>query len=233
MTPEIAVLYEHLHVGNPGDVEFYVEQSDGAQSVLELGAGYGRVLAQLAHLPRAVGLDIDPAIAARSKQPVIIGDMRDFDLDERFDRIFAPYSTMWCLLGDDKRRCFECVKKHLAPGGRFVFDVWAADEMHDTTDAEDRPLEYATTIETDRKWEVYELDRYDQTEQRIDVTYVFEPAFGEPVEQTIRQHYLTSGQLRGLLEACGFSVRLYGDFDKRPFEYDGDRLIVEATADPG
>lgn len=232
MTPEIAVLYEHLHVGNPGDVEFYVEQAAGAKSVLELGAGYGRVLTKLANVPRAVGLDIDPAIAERSSLPVLIGDMRDFDLGERFERIFAPYSTMWCLLGDDKRRCFESVKKHLAPGGRFVFDVWAADEMHDVTDAEDRPLEYATTIETDQQWVVYELDRYDQPAQRIDVTYVFEPEHGDPVEHTIRQHYLTSRQLQAMLEACGFAVRLYGDFDKRPFAYDGDRLIVEATVDP-
>ncbi len=66
-----ARLYELLHVGNPGDVEFYVQQSEGASSVLELGAGFGRILSQLTHLPRAVGLDIDSDISALSPVPVL------------------------------------------------------------------------------------------------------------------------------------------------------------------
>jgi tRNA G46 methylase TrmB len=49
LTPALAAeLYRLTHRGNPGDVGFYRKLCSGVQSVLELGCGYGRLLAALA-----------------------------------------------------------------------------------------------------------------------------------------------------------------------------------------
>ena len=42
-----AELYELLHSGTPGDLAFYRKWCRGADNVLELGCGYGRVLCAL------------------------------------------------------------------------------------------------------------------------------------------------------------------------------------------
>src|SRR5690606_530735 len=132
-------LYRELHRGTEGDVDFYRRVVTGARTVLELGAGEGRVARVLAR----DGLDvtaleisqeaIDGGRAAPSGEWVPWGreSMDRFDLGRRFDRVIAPYNAVYCLTtADAQRACFECVARHLEPGGYFVFDAWSAEAFH-------------------------------------------------------------------------------------------------------
>src|SRR5439155_232363 len=53
------------------------------------------------------------------------GDMRSFDLGETFDFVFiATNSLLHLHESSDIVSCFQAVRRHLNPGGRFVFDVF-------------------------------------------------------------------------------------------------------------
>jgi SAM-dependent methyltransferase len=53
------------------------------------------------------------------------GDMREFDLHRTFDLVFiAANSLLHLHEANDLVRCFRSVRRHLAPGARFIFDVF-------------------------------------------------------------------------------------------------------------
>ena len=53
-----------------------------------------------------------------------VGDMRNFNLKQRFDLITCLYDSLNYLTEpSDVQLFFDCVKAHLQPGGAFIFDV--------------------------------------------------------------------------------------------------------------
>jgi SAM-dependent methyltransferase len=53
------------------------------------------------------------------------GDMRAFDLGRTFDFVFITANSLLHLHeAEDLVSCFRSVRRHLAPGARFVFDVF-------------------------------------------------------------------------------------------------------------
>jgi SAM-dependent methyltransferase len=53
------------------------------------------------------------------------GDMRAFDLGGAFDFVFiAANSLLHLHEAEELVSCFRSVRRHLAPGARFVFDVF-------------------------------------------------------------------------------------------------------------
>jgi len=57
--------------------------------------------------------------------PLHQGDMRDFDLGRTFDLVFiAANSLLHLHEAEDLVNCFRSVRRHLAPGARFIFDVF-------------------------------------------------------------------------------------------------------------
>ncbi|MEQ9504367.1 MAG: class I SAM-dependent methyltransferase [Deltaproteobacteria bacterium] len=231
-----AELYARLHRGTAGDVDFYRRHATGA--VLEIGAGFGRVTAAVADgadVDRVVGLDIDPALLAmapaHAKVTYVQGDARTFDLDGPFDRIFAPHGVLWCLLDDRAvSACFEAVARHLAPGGLFVFDVWAADELHaegDPEDVDSEHLDHVATLDGEPPLDVLERSTWDKASQRLDVTYLYVDGDEQVVgEGTIHQRYLLVDQLRAHLDRARLElVELFGDFAGAPYDGTNDHLI--------
>src|SRR5690606_14496409 len=103
--PYPARFYAALHRGTPGDLDHYQRVCQSASSVLELGCGYGRVVAALAAPGRVVvGVEQDPELlamardalaplskAAQAGVELVRGDMRTVSLDRRFDRVLIPF----------------------------------------------------------------------------------------------------------------------------------------------
>jgi SAM-dependent methyltransferase len=150
-------LYAALHVGTPGDVEFYLRACQGARKVLEYGCGAGRIAIELAERGHTViGVDLDAALlqlarerkSAREAQlgralPVefVEGDMTMFS-KRGCDRVIIPYSALWCLIGTDaKRKCLAKARASLGRDGQLVFDVYDADVMSDDTMSDDQTLD--------------------------------------------------------------------------------------------
>lgn len=242
-----AQLYALTHRGNPGDVAHYVQVCRGARSVLELGCGYGRLLSALAEPRRAVcGLELDAAflrlcrdnVAAlperrRRGVTLVRGDMRDFDLERRFERVILPYNALYCLLtAADVARCLRAVRRALTPGGTFAFDVWNADELdvRDLRDAQDdEPL--TRVIHEGGSFSVFERCTVPRARDRLDVTYTYVPnGAGKARQQTLRQRFYRSPQLLSLLERAGFDVvAKHGSFVGTRFGSRSPRFVVTAT----
>jgi SAM-dependent methyltransferase len=115
-----------------GYVEFWLSQARiRGGPILELGCGTGKLSIPLAQAGFSVaGLDNSPALLqfAASKSGDVIwiaGDMRSFDLNERFALIMLPSNNLGHLhTPEDFASCISSAKRHLKPGGAFVIDVF-------------------------------------------------------------------------------------------------------------
>lgn len=242
-----ARLYALTHRGNPGDVAHYVQVCQGARSVLELGCGYGRLLSALAEPRRALcGLELDAAFLRLCKETVsalperrrrgvslVRADMRTFRVEQLYERVILPYNALYCLLtAADVSRCFRAVRRALAPGGSFTFDVWNADGLDVSQLRESQADEPLTRVDhAGRSWSVFERCTVPRARDRLDVTYTYVPAgSGRAREQTLQQRYYRSSELLGLLERAGFDVvRKLGSFGGTRFGARSARLVITAA----
>jgi SAM-dependent methyltransferase len=244
-----AELYELTHCGNPGDTAFYREACRGARSVLELGSGSGRMLLALADAKRRLtGLELDPELLALAKRNLralppakrnalrlVAGDMRDFELSERFERALLPYNALYCLLN---RRaalaCFRAARRVLAPGGKFLLDVWNSGpfQRRSSRSSADETEPVVTLEHAGRTWDVFERSSVRRARQRLNVTYTYLPREGGPTYQIpIAQRYYSTAEVMELLARAGFVVEArYGDFSRGRFSARSQHLIVSARA---
>ena len=223
--PYPAELYAALQLGNPGDLDFYRARCRGADSVLELGCGYGRVLEALASEGLQItGLDTSRELLALAearlqrvdgnKGALVLGDMRRFAFDQKFDRILIPYSGLFCLTSQsDVEACLQNIASHLTPAGQFIFDAYSADNFHD-----------------DPEQDVTEQSQWWREEQRMDVVYVHEPREGgHTIAAPLQHRYLLSRQIEPLLNRAGLDlVSLDGDYQGTPFTPEADLIVVVA-----
>jgi SAM-dependent methyltransferase len=245
-----AELYALTHRGNAGDVAFYQRVCRGAQSVLELGSGYGRISGALAQAKRRViGLELDPEMISLARRDLrrlpapkrravhwLNGDMRDFELSAPVERVLLPYNALYCLLTKkDALACFRAARRALVAGGGLVLDVWNAEPFHRTasvraTADEREPI--VTLRHAGQTWDVFERSRVRRAQQRLDVDYEYVPRKRVPgSEISIAQRYYLADEIDGLLMRAGFAVQArFGDFSGRRFSARSPQLIVLARA---
>ncbi len=245
-----AELYALVHRGTDGDEAFYAELARGKR-VLELGAGYGRLLPALTDsASRYVGIEHDPGMLAaaerarlalrseqRERAALVRADMRDFALQEEFDRILIPHSGLWCLGGSSEvARCLDRVLAHLAPDGQLILDAYHADPFHEHSAPEDVPEDHEDLVaEVEHggvAYRVLERSSWDRDAQRMVVTYRYAPgagADGEEHEGAIVHSYLLCDQLATVMVNAGLeSLRFAGDFTGTPLDDDDDLMVVVA-----
>jgi SAM-dependent methyltransferase len=248
-----AELYALVHRGTPGDLAFYARACGGARAVLELGCGFGRLLPALSGIVDSyVGLDCDAGLLrmarreraalgapARAKVKLRRGDMRAFDMPERFDRILIPHSGLFCLQSDaDVLACLRCARAHLRDGGELVLDSYAADGFHQCSRPSDLSAKteewLARVVMAAVEYDVYERSRWDRRRQRLSVTYRHVPHGGGHVREGVIEHrYLVHAQLRALLERAGFVVvEQRGGFRSQRLSRRSELIVVRARSRP-
>ena len=131
-----ARLYDLMFPGGGPAVGFYRAEADRQGGpVLELGCGTGHKLIPIASGGHpCVGLDLSSGMLAEARRKAgergvavewVRGDMRAFDLGRTFDFVFITANSLLHLHeAGDLVNCFRSVRRHLAPGARFVFDVF-------------------------------------------------------------------------------------------------------------
>ncbi|MCJ7724601.1 MAG: class I SAM-dependent methyltransferase [Anaerolineales bacterium] len=107
------------------------------QSILDLGCGTGNHSIPLARCGYEVhGVDLSENMLAHAvektqkeiiKYPPVFsqGDIRSVDLGKQFDAALMMFAVLgYQLTNDDVLAALRTVRKHLKPGGLFIFDVW-------------------------------------------------------------------------------------------------------------
>jgi 2-polyprenyl-3-methyl-5-hydroxy-6-metoxy-1,4-benzoquinol methylase len=117
-------------------LNFYRRQvTSYGEPVLELACGSGRLTIPLASEGvNITGMDISEemlnlAKLKASKVEVNIrflqGDMRSFDLGEKFKFIFIPVQSLSHLhTREEIESCFACMRRHLAGEGRILIELF-------------------------------------------------------------------------------------------------------------
>lgn len=243
---EDAVYYDYTYRQRRDDVAFYTRLARQHRGpVLELGIGSGRVGIAIAQTgAEVVGVDPSAPMLTRAKEraqslgvenlTLCQGDMRSLALGRRFGLVIAPFNALLHLYEpDDFRRCFESVRAHLAPGGRFVFDVRVPS-----------PAELARNPERWYKCRgfvhprlgvkvaYYERFFYDPIKQVQYVTMRFEPEGAQgPFEVLLTQRQIFPNELRALLALGGLKmVKRWGDFSGRPLGPDDIEMVLECVS---
>jgi SAM-dependent methyltransferase len=129
-------LYDALLPVPPEYLNFYDELARSHPGpVLELACGTGQIIVPISHkASRAVGLDNSPRMLTAARQRAsaeearvdfVEGDMRAFDLGERFSLIFIARSSLLHILEVEHfSALFSSVRRHLTGNGVFAFDIF-------------------------------------------------------------------------------------------------------------
>jgi SAM-dependent methyltransferase len=248
-----ARLYSLTHRGTSGDVDFYVAQASGADSVLELGCGSGRILTALAQAAESagghtqiVGLDNDPDALRLAKTALgddaatlVEADMRSFQLDRQFDRIFIPYNSLYALLTDeDMVACLTTAASHLTPSGRIVFDgyiVADGDELESESADTEREFEHlASIIDAGTRIHVFETERPSGRRYGYDAVYRYQLVYAsgarDEVDITIQHHYIPASHLPSILAQSGLrALSVFGNFYGSPLGDESPIMVVESV----
>ncbi|ELY74679.1 class I SAM-dependent methyltransferase [Natrinema pallidum] len=179
-----ADVYDVVYEGKNADVDFYLDFAlDADGPVLEIGCGTGRVYLELLSAEvDAYGIDISaPMLSVLREQAkkrelvpqVWQADMRDFSANQTFDRIIVPFRTFLLNLTiDDQLATLQCIRDHLAPGGKLAFNMFVPDpEIIATQYGTEMELELErdeltyTIVQTYRL--VDEIERYMQLDREL------------------------------------------------------------------
>lgn len=102
----------------------------GARTLLDVACGTGCHLEHLRSWYEVEGLDREPTLLAIARKrlpevPLHEGDMRDFDLGERFDAVTCLFSAIGHVGSTDElRAAVRAMANHLADGGVLVVEPW-------------------------------------------------------------------------------------------------------------
>jgi len=250
--PSLPELFDLDYGGFEDDFSFYENLARRCERpILELGAGTGRAALPLARAGFEVwGIEISEAMLDRAllkagasppaRLHLLPGDMRDFQLEQAFDLIFAGLGAFHHLItADDQRACLRCVERHLAPGGLFVCDLrsllhsdWEPGDsvplLHDWTRA------LPATGETVTKLRSVRVDRAQQVQHE---THLYDCLAADGsvhrVVSEVDLRFTTRYEMEGLLREAGLQLgQVYGDFDLTPWDEYSEYLITVAWKPP-
>jgi SAM-dependent methyltransferase len=225
--------------------ELAVEQGS---PFLELGCGTGRVLL---HLGRAgfsgIGVDSSPEMLSRararlalnpnisSRLQMVQADFTQLQMASAFPLILAPFNTLAHISDPSAlRQTLDTVVRHLAPGGKFAFDLpnpsplFASEQDGLVLERTFHDEERGTTIQ---QFSILQVERL---AQRGLVTWIYDETGADGVLRRttvpLTMRYFFPAELELLMERAGLRlVHMWGDFDRSPVEDDSPKIICVAA----
>jgi SAM-dependent methyltransferase len=237
------------------DLPLYLELA-AAQGgrVLEVACGSGRVLVPLAQAGHQVtGVDASAHMlavareklaaagpAAEANARLVQGDMRSFQLDERFDlAVIAVKSFAYLTARADQEQTLARVAAHLRPGGLLAIDLmhpapaWLLEPVGSLRQdlVQDVPAQGITVARTEA---VVSTDLAAQV-RVIRSAYEIVAADGMVRKRFVEwpYRYIYRFEAEHLLERAGFTIEaLYGGYQREPFSSESRTMLFLARG-PG
>lgn len=255
---QTAELYDHVvPYVNRKDIGFFVAEAVRSSGpVLELGCGTGRVLIPTARAGvEIVGVDLSSRMldACRQKlaaEPdevrrfaaVIHSDMRQVNAGRRFALVTTPFRSFQHLLTiDDQLACLQRVSEHLAPGGRFILDVFQPslrlliDENRVNEHAFEPEFEMPDGRRVVRSSRAPHTDFVNQVITVELIHRITHPTgICERIVHEFKLRYFFRWELEHLLARAGFQIEaVYGNYDRAACDAPGtNEIIIIATRAP-
>jgi SAM-dependent methyltransferase len=222
------------------NVAFFGGYAQEAGENLDIGAGTGRIAIPLARRGvRVWCVEPSPAMrdafesklreepGLRERIALVAGDAQSFVLERTFPAAFLSGSFDHLLDDGQRLAALRNVRRHLAPGGCLVFDVFLGL-------MKDSPLSPAGVARAGGRVIRRFVGRRVLPGGRQETRLVFETyrdgALVERIEERSLVGITSREAVRRLLGQAGFVVRQeWGGYDRSPFEPGGALLIVEAV----
>ena len=234
-----AEFYDIVNDGKINDIEFILKFAESVGSpVLELAAGTGRIAVPLLENGfQYTGIDLSPKFVDNANKrisrfsnlgEIVIGDMRNFDLDRTFNFIFLPFNSIFHLMDEDEiRSCLTCVYTHLNKTGKFLIDMFVPNLKYLNRD----PEEYYPVGEykdnAGKTVVVKEKNKYDTNTEINQITwYVFKDKTIEPEIYCFDHYMIPPERIQRLLKETGFTIdNIFSDYDQNQFNKDSKLQI--------
>jgi SAM-dependent methyltransferase len=179
----------------------------GGGRALELAIGTGRVGVPLAERGVPVtGIELSQPMIDRLRTkvgeetiPVVIGDMATARAPGEYSLVYLVFNTISNLLTQAEQvACFRNAAGHLAPGGRFVIELWVP-ELRKLP-----PGQQATVFQVEEGY--IGLDTYDVLNQQV-VSHHFNFGEGKQARLTRSPHrYIWPAELDLMAQLAGFEL---------------------------
>ena len=236
-------LYHAHHQHYTEDLPFWQElAARQGDPILELGCGTGRVLLPLVEAGHTVfGVDNDAAMLAflstrllpeqTERALMLLADMDDFQLAERFPLVLLPCNTYSVLTAEVRARVLDIVAGLLAPGGVFAASMPNPALLVDLPAEGEPELELEFTVGEDA---VQVYSAWQRGAETLTFIYDYDRLLADGLVerhtvQTTHQ-LVPAEQHENELAAAGLRImETYGDFDKSGYTADAPHLIFLAT----
>ncbi|MBC8443130.1 class I SAM-dependent methyltransferase [PVC group bacterium] len=254
INPRVYAKYYELVYGRTlNDVPFYTGMaSQTGGPVLELACGTGRVLLPIAQARfECWGVDFELSMLGklraklraepeevRRRLNLVQADMRDFDLPRRFSLAFVAFNSFLALTTtEDQEKCLHCIRRHMKSDGLMVINVFAP--RHDLL-AQTEAGRICQEISLPGDEGLLRVEEHVERDLANEVMYVentFTTLRGRHKVKTEHSGFTLTWihrrELLLLLANNGFEVAaFYGDFDRRPYDYQSGKMIVVARKAP-
>ncbi|WP_376789944.1 class I SAM-dependent methyltransferase [Thermoflexus sp.] len=229
------------------DLPFYQGYAERAGSpLLEVGCGTGRLTIPLAAAGfRVVGLDASAAMLARARARAervgvadrilwIQGDATREIPPGPYSMAFIPLNT---FLHFDSLEAQQAVLRHLhralEPGGLLLLDCLNPDAALLGENGQLYARSWHEDAETGTVLVWLEARRVDAATQRLELLILMEEHRADGTWRRwafpSRMRFLWPGELRLLLESCGFALEeMFGTYDLAPYQEDSPQMLVVA-----
>jgi SAM-dependent methyltransferase len=187
------------------------------RNILDLGCGTGGHVLPLARRGYQVtGVDRSPEMLRVARQKAaeaglapefVEGDIRDLALGREFDAVISMFAAVgYQTTNDDLVRALRTARRHLTPGGLFVFDVWFGPAV-----LAQRPSDRYRIVERgDERIVRFAHPELDIVAQVVRVNYVVwhvrEGRLLQEVEETHPMRFFFVQEVAHYLETSGFQL---------------------------
>ena len=243
---KVAGLYD-LYANTDIDVQFFVQEAQGKQSVLELMCGTGRLSIPLIEAGvRLSCLDSSPEMLERLKGkleargfaiPIYEMDACQFSLSARYDLIIIPFNS-FAEIGDpmDQESCLSAIHAHLRDGGRFICTLHNPVIRLGSVDGRIRQRGIFPLPETGGHLVLSTVENYDPITRLVRGAQFYELYAADGILQSKRLVQLAfylhgKDDFEGLARSQGFIVdALYGDYMRGQFDPQRSPFMIWSLA---
>ncbi|MBA31656.1 MAG: hypothetical protein CL748_03910 [Chloroflexi bacterium] len=227
---------------------YYTEISKNIEgNILEIGVGTGRIAIRLAEIGKTIiGIDSSSEMIEKAKEKIsekklskkitlIIADMLNFNLDEKFNLIIIPANTLLlCNDEEEQTKVLINCQKHLTDNGKLIFNVYYPDNEMINENNNEKFMFNTVNIKNGGRYILYSKNDFDIISQTNESTQFIEKVDhnGNVLFQKklkVKTRYLYPEDIIKLCEKSNLSVEnMSRDFSDLPINQTTDNIVVVA-----